>query len=491
MFNQLFMNTNEISDRLFCSHRLRGDIFEKEPKAVASYFKDLNDFGSESDRFNISMCAPVRRLQQKTQVFPLDVKASSRNRLTHSLEVQEYTRLICIALVSALKEQGTDISSLLPAMMCVLSNAALVHDIGNPPFGHFGESLIRGWIKHAVENRHVSSELTLLEKDDLLNFNGNAQGLRLLHSIQDLNLTLGQYASVIKVPYTLKELLLGKGKGNAGNGIHKDYYSWAYSNAGVFLSEKELLDEIRIRCDRDTRHPFASIIEYADDLAYVLADLEDAYDRELLNHFTVLNIFESLSNYSQLGASAEFSKLCTALDTDLIKSMFKKSKSQALLYIRNVVSYHVIEDLSRAIASDFSGFLSTGEPDFSLGEYPGMMVLNLLKDFENNTVYNHSDVQTLDLSGAMYLNSIFGIYERLLFQNREDFSKELKTLGGEPYCKRLASRISDRHQQAYFKALSSGRFSEMYLRLRLIVDYVSGMTDTYAEAEYRLLNGIH
>ena len=485
------MDIKEISDRLFCSYRIRGDILDKDKRVLTSFLNELNDFGSETDRFKISMCAPVRRLQQKTQVFPLDVKATSRNRLSHSLEVQEYTRLISYSLVSALKDRGTDISSLMPAMLCILSNASLMHDIGNPPFGHFGESLIRCWIKSAVERRQVSSEMSLLEKDDLLNFNGNAQGLRLLHSVQDLNLTLGQYASVIKVPYTLKELLLGKGKGNAGNGIHKDYYSWAYSNAGVFLSEKDLLDALREHCKRDTRHPFATIIEYADDLSYVLADLEDAYDRGLFDHHTIVNLCASLSDFSSLCSSSELSDICQALDPEYIKKSFKKSKAQALFYVRDVVSHFVISDLVRAICSDFELFVMTGEPDFSKDEYPGIMILEMLKDFENRTVYDHQDVQTLDLSGARYLNSIFSMYERLLFQSSEALASEFSKEGGDPYCKRLASRISTRHQLAYFKSLNSGKFSEMYLRLRLIIDYISGMTDTYAEAEYRLLNGIH
>ena len=75
-----------------------------------------------------------------------------------------------------------------------------------------------------------------MQKDDLLTFNGNAQGLRLTHTIQNLNLTLGQYASVIKVPYTIKELLLGQGKGTSGNDIHGDFYSWSFYEGNRFFA---------------------------------------------------------------------------------------------------------------------------------------------------------------------------------------------------------------------------------------------------------------
>lgn len=364
------MNKNELSSRLFCAKRLRGDVLSKgqlsfslsnfnlssfnESKVNSennSDDKELNlfdsdDFGVEQDRLKFSLCAPLRRLQQKTQVFPLDVKAASRNRLTHSLEVAQYTRLISFAIAKKCKQAGF-VSILRPMTSC-LYTAALMHDLGNPPFGHFGESLIREWLKKTVENRHISSEIAMAEKDDLLTFNGNAQGLRLSFSIQDLNLTLGQYASVIKVPYTIKELLLGKGKGEAGNGIQGDFYSWSYANAGVFLSEKVLLDAIREECHRDTRHPFATIIEYSDDLAYVLADLEDAFDRGLIDRYVILKLCRQLDNYPEL------SELSKYLDTNEIEKRFLVNKTEALFYLRDVISEFYINDIATAISKILS-----------------------------------------------------------------------------------------------------------------------------------------
>ena len=116
---------------------------------------DFAPFGVEQDRLKITMCAPLRRLQQKTQVFPLDVKAASRNRLTHSLEVAEYTRLIAYELVNQVKD--VNLLQILSPIVSCLHNAAILHDIGNPPFGHFGESLIREWLKKTVNSEHVKS----------------------------------------------------------------------------------------------------------------------------------------------------------------------------------------------------------------------------------------------------------------------------------------------------------------------------------------------
>ncbi|NLK84529.1 MAG: dNTP triphosphohydrolase [Aeromonadales bacterium] len=477
------MDLNEISKRLFCAKRLRGVVLSKAQTLDFLQDPDFYNYGVEQDRLLISMSAPMRRLQQKTQVFPLDVKAASRNRLTHSLEVQEYSRLIAFAMVKYANK--TDLKPILPAMVSCLSNAALMHDIGNPPFGHFGESLIRDWLKKTVENRYISSEISLVEKDDLLTFNGNAQGLRLTNTIQGLNLTLGQYASVIKVPYTVKELLLGQGKGTSGNGIQGDFFSWSYANAGVFLSEKYLLDAIRENCNRDTRHPFATIIEYADDLAYVLADLEDSYDRGLVDKYTILKLCNNINEFSELDELKEY------LSVDKIEKLFNEDKTQALFYLRDVISYFYIRDLALAINSDFETFVFTGEPDFSMGNYPGITTLKMLKDFENQHIYNHFEVQTLDLSGASYIQGLLGQYQKLLFESRENFEKELYAKGGKPFNMRIASRISRRHKKTYQEFMQSEQFSPIYLRIRLIVDYISGMTDTFAKSEYKVLNGIH
>lgn len=477
------MKIDEISKKLFCASRIRADVLSKDQTLNFLNSDPLYTFGSEQDRLKISMCAPLRRLQQKTQVFPLDVKAASRNRLTHSLEVSEYSRLIAFAIVDAVKE--VDLSPILRSMLNCLNNSSMLHDLGNPPFGHFGESLLRTWLKKTVNDQSVGAELTKAEKDDLQNFNGNAQGLRLSHTIQDLNLTLGQYASVIKVPNTINELLLGHGKGFSANGIESDYFSWSYANAGVFLSEKDLLDAIREQCHRDLRHPFATIIEYSDDLAYVLADLEDAFDRGLINPHTIISLSEQLLTYPEL------SLMHDVLGPERIEKLFNKGKTQALFYLRDVVSYYVIRDFAKAVASNLDYFIQTGEPDFSTEYYPGITVLKMLKSFEYQKVYNHFEVQTLDLSGSSYIKGLLKHYESLLFERHEVFEKELLAKGGDPFCMRIASRISRRHKETYLKSLELGKFSEIYLRIRLIVDYISGMTDTFAESEYKILSGIN
>ena len=158
---------------------------------------------SESDRLRVVQSAPVRRLQQKTQVFPLDVKASVRSRLTHSLEVQQVGRLICRRWLSQVAPGELPEAALLN----LLEMACLLHDVGNPPFGHFGESVLRGWLSDHLADlyrqslrREPSSQWNRLLHPDLLAFDGNAQSLRLVHSLQRLDLTYSLLATLIKGP---------------------------------------------------------------------------------------------------------------------------------------------------------------------------------------------------------------------------------------------------------------------------------------------------
>ncbi len=465
---------------LFCAKRFR-DENPKEGQLTATLSPPGGgDFGLEMDTLRVAMAAPVRRLQQKTQVFPLDVKASSRSRLTHSLEVASYARLITLLLVRRNKEALEPLRE--PLLQCV-ANAALLHDIGNPPFGHFGESVIRKWLSGIVNLPAVGNELNDGEKEDLKAFNGNAQSLRLAHSIQELNLSLGQYAAVIKIPFTVSELLRGKTPALSSVGVHKDFYSWSYENAGIYLSELPLIERIRQERGTQERHPLATIMEWADDLSYVLADMEDAYERGLIDRYDILHLCDKINSIPEL------KRLEKLLSHRTVADIFIHHPSDALAYLRDVLSNAFIEDVTRAASSDLERFLLTGEPQFLESDNAGFTVISLLKQYERAKIYSHREVESLELAGASYLRGLLGHYEKLLFDDIGTFQKELSGSGGDPWLRRLACRISRRHREAYFRACTGRLQSEMYARVRLIVDYISGMTDTYAEAEFKLISG--
>lgn len=250
---------------------------------TAAEFEDARAavrYGLDEDRVQITLCAPLRHLQHKTQLFPLDVKASVRSRLTHCYEVSLYSK-ICI---SALVERLRFLRPLMYEMMVCAENAALLHDIGRPPVGKFGEQILRQWIKEVCEL--YDHELSRRQQDDLKAFNAHAQGLRLAHSIYKLNLSLGQLSALMNTPKTYEEL--------RQQGMTEEA---ARHNLGLFVSELPLRERILKSGLNTGRHPLSWLLEQCDDLAYILGDLDDAYDRGLLKDSEVLDLIENLIAY--------------------------------------------------------------------------------------------------------------------------------------------------------------------------------------------------
>lgn len=452
---------NDLGARLFCSIRCRklgpGDQeFEKSLSSLGGDFAFL-----ERDHLKTVLTAPMRRLQQKTQVFPLDVTSSARSRLTHSMETAEYTRLLILYLC----RQGSPLAPLQRPLELVSATAALLHDIGNPPFGHFGEAVIRRFLTEICAQ--YSNALTDGEKLCLRCFNGNAQGLRIVHSIQRLNLCLGQLAAFIKVPATAREL--------QRRGVDP-------VNAGVFLSEEDLLHTLRQYFPEGTRHPLSFVMELSDDLAYSLADLEDGADKGLISEGQAYELFAKLSSILGLDL-ADFTAGRAAFAAD-----FGRGRSAVFSCAREVIALSYLTEISEYLLSHLEEFLAKGSLDLS--GLKAVQAVEALKEFENRAVYNALEVESLELSGEAYLMYLLKSYGRLLALNAREFKALLEgSHHADPYLRRLCHRISRRHLEAYQRAAAQQPGRELYARIRLIVDYISGMTDTYAGSEYRILKG--
>lgn len=244
-----------------------------------------NDF--EKDFHRILSSPSFRRLQDKTQVFPLSENDFVRTRLTHSLEVLSFARSIGQSIGKKIIEEKMDENfgyEELNAISTILSSAALVHD-RNPPFGHFGEDTICMWFKKNLSKIKVKNENGEMKKiseilneqmiADLENFEGNAQAIRVvskLHFIVDengMNLTYALLNTLIKYP--VSSLDINKNSGNI-----KD------KKMGYFLAEEDLFFDIvnstgTYDKEKNTicRHPLTFLLEAADDIAYATADIED------------------------------------------------------------------------------------------------------------------------------------------------------------------------------------------------------------------------
>ncbi|MFB2862423.1 dGTPase [Aeromonas sp. MdU4] len=432
---------------------------------------------TEQDRARIVQAAPVRRLQQKTQVFPLDVKASVRSRLTHSLEVQETGRQISRRILAALPA-GVVCEG---AFINLVEMSCLLHDVGNPPFGHFGEQVMSQWLAQALDglfatalDKAPSSQWPEL-RQDLLLFDGNAQSLRLVHSLHELNLTLGQLGALCKYPQQPQP--------GVSYGQH---HGWS-SKRGIFFSEQPLYRALSqsLGLAPGCRHPLAYIMEAADDISYCIADLEDAVDRRIL---TLNELLAAL-------CSADGSDYMTTLLGDA-----QRSSWGFFPHFRHQLTRDLVALAASTYLSEHGAILQGHYPQALLhGQAPAARVLDILKRVARAQVFMRPEVEALELEGYAALRGVLSTYSCLLTMPAGQFTR---LLAGEEsrelfFARRLYHRLSARHIKAYQLAVATRdeRFvceqeQEWYYRVRLLLDYVSGMTDTYVLEEYRLLSGI-
>ena len=258
-------------------------------------YTDLrSDF--ERDYHRILSSPSFRRLQDKTQVFPLEKNDFIRTRLTHSIEVSSFGKSLAQSIADEIIKNKLDEEftvSDATAITNILASAGLLHDIGNPPFGHFGEDTIRDWFSKNIkkigmkdENGNILKLEDLLSeqmKNDLLFFEGNAQAIRVvskLHFLVDengMNLTYALLNTLVKYP--VNSLNINKESGNI-----KD------KKMGYNLAEEELFREIventgtyDVESNVVYRHPLTFILEAADDIAYCTADIEDGMKKGFIN----------------------------------------------------------------------------------------------------------------------------------------------------------------------------------------------------------------
>jgi len=241
----------------------------------------------ESNRGRIMHSAAFRRLQKKAQVFSFETNAAVRSRMTHSIEVMQAGRYIARNIVAAIikKDPNKYTFEFRSAFISAVEMSCLLHDIGNPPFGHFGEAAINEWMKKNLQrlfqlaDKEFSGDLGLQGKlfDDLKSFEGNAQGL---------NLTYSQVASVLKYTRSAYENV-------------KDIdpkYNYLAKKPGYYFSEDKLIKSLKSNLGMQDycRHPLAYIMEAADDISYCVSDLEDAVEKGIVDFSAIQkNLIES------------------------------------------------------------------------------------------------------------------------------------------------------------------------------------------------------
>ena len=464
----------------------------------------------ESDRGRIINSAAIRRLQQKTQVFPLERNAAVRSRLTHSLEVQQTGRYITKEILQALKTQGGGLvnyglDEFEGAFESLIEMACLLHDVGNPPFGHFGEAAINDWFDDNLpaelvdplvagvadeSERSAFDQLNAMIRQDLCHFEGNAQAIRLVHTLLQLNLSYAQVACILK--YTAPAWWQGDKPAE---------FSVLMKKPGFYLSEREYVAELREATNIKEHHrfPLTWIMEAADDISYCIADLDDAVEKDI---FHVETLYKHLLDaWGTVKTGDVFSRTIGDAWKEANQKKRRSISDQFFMSLRvnvqNVLVSHAVKRFIDNLPAIFEGNFNHAllEDDGEEGR-----LLKLFKTVARQQVFNHPEVEQLELQGYRVIKGLLEIYQSLLLLDYEQFTTLMKEdfLAKHPIETRLFHKLSGKHRKAYQQHMRSlivehkyqRLLWERYYRARLIQDYISGMTDNYAWDEYRRLMAV-
>ena len=449
----------------------------------------------EKDYHRIIGSASFRRLQDKTQVFPLDKSDFIRTRLTHSMEVSSLAKSMGQNIGESILVQKKD-PGFRPGMkedICnILQCAGLIHDIGNPPFGHYGEAAIREWFERnlPVLKYHGVPIEQLLEpqmKEDFYHFEGNAQALRLvskLHFLVDengMNLTYALLNTIIKYPV-------------ASTQIHPESGDIREKKMGYYYADQELFQEIVTETGAgEHRHPLTFILEAADDIAYKTADIEDAFIKGFITYHSLRDELRKLQNREKKQEDRVEESLKWFRPADKLVELYERAKKNG---IDDPGGYAVKNWIVKAqgflIGCATQGFTSHYE-EIMEGTYrqdlftgtPAEGLVRLLGKIACKCVFQSETIYRMEVKEAVMLDNLMDRFMGAAIKY-DDPAQKLNSIE-----ERLISFISDNYKRAYrYHAEGKPESYRLYLRLLLVTDYICGMTDSYAKRLYQELNAI-
>jgi len=414
--------------------------------------KHRSRFEQDFDRIIFSF--PFRKLQDKTQVFPLPEEDFVHTRLTHSLEVSSVGRSLGrIVGETIISKHPTLANQKVSAhdFGVIVAAASLAHDIGNPPFGHSGEEAISEYFM-SEKGYYFKDHVTADEWSDLVNFEGNAQGFRLLNS-KSLNLSYPVLGSFTKYPrWSFIE------KRDKGRRSQKKF--------GIYSSEIMLFEEIadqlgliKLGDGAWCRHPLSFLVEAADDICYHIIDLEDGCTLGLIDEETT-------------------SKLLS----DIVGDKFDENKYNQIPTKRERIGMLRAMAINKLVSQATQVFLSK-EEEILAGDFDESLIdrcesSNTLKkiiDVSIDKLYRSRQVLEIEAAGFEVISGLIDQFAKALYQvnHGNPTSREKVLWQLLPEFVRINSKTASK-----------------YLMLRNCLDYISGMTDSYAISLYRKITGM-
>lgn len=466
-------------DKLLSEKRQRGGAQSETSTA-------RNQFEADYDR--IVGSSSVRRLQDKAQVFPLQENDFTRTRLTHSIEVSALARSLGKTVGKELEkiDSGNFTPEETEKLASLLQVAGLIHDLGNPPFGHYGETVIRVWFEKWFEKEYKTFEnvkanlkdqamLTLQQKNDFIYFDGNVQNLRIITKLQTLNdeyganFTYGTLSTIMKYPWSSACL----------KGIKK---------FGYFESEQNIVKEIweATGLSEKTRHPATYLLEAADDIIYTCDDIEDGVKKGYVNwskeYATLKEKFKNQQKYEELFERIDLKQPDKNMEeSEIILAQVRNFRNNVQTYLLLKAKEKFVDNYDEIMEGKF-------EPKELLADEQEFV--KKLKGITARNCFSSQEVLELELVGDKVLKTLLDIFVPTILNSSQDEIDDTRTYAGKlyqiisPNFKYIASHDYKGNKHREFRDIP------VYDKLHLVVDYISGMTDSYAVNLYKKMVGM-
>lgn len=415
--------------------------------------EDRTQFQRDYDRIIFS--SPFRRMQNKTQVFPLPEHIFVHNRLTHSLEVASVGRSLGNLLTEKIDNNKTN-NPLITEIGTIVSTACLAHDMGNPPFGHSGEAAISNFFKKG-HGKEFENKLNNGEWKDFTHFDGNANAFRILtHQFKGKRpggfaLTYSTLASIVKYPF--ESTLATKQKFGFFQSDINDYTKIANELDINPVSENPV---------HYPRHPLVYLVEAADDICYQIMDIEDAFKLGILGYDQIkelyLGFYDSNADKKQLKSIAETLNRVT-------------DKNEQVSFLRAGVIGKLINKCIQIFDENEENILCGLFKNSLIGSLPDnqAVAMNQVKEISFSQVYAHRSVVEIEIAGFKIIGTLLEEFIDAIVNPKELYSKKVLSLLPEQYKEETDS---------------------LYLKIQSVVDFIAGMTDIFALDLYRKIKGI-
>ena len=427
-----------------------------EDKYIEDQAEARSEFQRDYDRLIFS--SPFRRLQNKTQVFPLPGSVFVHNRLTHSLEVASVGRSLGRIFYNRIKKDEPGIDERLPLISeigNIVAAACLAHDLGNPAFGHSGEAAISHYFTND-KGLSYKEKVTPAQWEDLTHFEGNANAFRILthpyagKGYGSFALTYSTLASIAKYPC---ESLAGHDKSK----IYTKKYGFFQSEQKGFQKIAADLGLAKVEDEKliYKRHPLVYLVEAADDICYNIIDLEDAHRLKILSYHEVESLLLKLCNDPNLPA-----RLTDIEDDDAKISLLRAKAINILIMTCSELFYKEQESILN------------GDFNYSLIDRIDEPYRSAMKEIEAisiKKIYNYSSVVQIEVAGYKVMGGLLEEFIPAYLNNNSHYSRKLVDL----IPKQFITKNTDE-----------------YSKIQTVLDFISGMTDLYAVELFRKIKGI-